>query len=692
MTNRVTIDNLDVIALKGVVGDYQCKCSYVGNEQYNIAMVPCGFDIETTRCFMYIWTCSINETTIIGYTWDDFRRLLEMLEGLLDLGPQYDSNGKRKVYKVMPLFIHNLGGFEYHFMEKELNITNCFKAQNKALYAIVDKSFLLLDSYRICPQKLEVLAEMYSRYRKTHDLDYSVDRNTTDAKNLSDDELTYCCNDTLILVDFAQFCFDFLCKWGKLPTTQNDMVKAIISYHFKRDKNNQEVIKGLFPPKEIYEFVRQWGFRGGFCQTSYREVNDSVVCFDFDSAYCSSIVHDYFPMGRYRKGDPKTWREYLDKYCCQMTLKFTNLRSRVGTGFIHYETIGHCFFDKGDYKTARHNVKKEPSGRVISAPYYYTSLTEVDFELYTLIYEWDSVECLRFVYAERGALPEYVIQTAIELYEPKARLKAQGKEDTPEYRLVKSRPSTIFGCMCQRLYDSDIEGLDSVGWYKKFKTKKLMPQWGVYITAHIRKRLITMALSLGAYYWLYSDTDSIYCICDDEVRELFEEYNEAFREKNRLFCEQRGLDYDVFKNLGCFDDGSRKGINIFRFKTISAKTYIYYYTDNKHPEGAVKVVIGGIPEEDFWDSYELETKDYKHEDIPKIFDFFESETIINYHKRYTDIVENKSEVINGERMFCKQGVVITDEYITGPIRTVRDIVAIQSTFSKIEDKLERDII
>lgn len=689
---RVTIDNLDVLALKGVIGEYQCKCSFIGNEQYNIAMVPCGFDIETTGPFMYIWTCTINDTTIIGYTWDDFRRLLTMLKGILDLGKQFDDKGKAKRDKVMPLFIHNLGGFEFKFMEKELPITNNFLIGSSALYAIVDSCFVLIDSYRICPQPLSVLAKMYSTHEKTADLDYSVERNTTDAKNLTEAELTYCCNDTLILVDFAQFCFDFLCKWNKLPTTQNDMVKAIIAYHFNSDKNNAKIIDHLFPTKEMYEFIRQWGFRGGFCQTSYRDETGNIVCFDFDSAYCSSIIHDYYPMGRYREGDPKTWREYLSKYCCQMTLRFTNIRSRVGTGFIHYETIGHCFFDKGEYKEARRKVRKEPSGRVISAPYYYTSLTEIDFELYTLIYEWDSVECLKIVYAERGALPEYVIQTALELYEPKARLKAEGKENTQEYRLVKSRPSTIFGCMCQRLYDTDIEGLDRDAWYKKYKNKKLMPQWGVYVTAHIRKKLITVALSIGAYYWLYSDTDSIYCICDDEIREVFDSYNDQMREKNRLLCEQRGLDFNVFKNLGCFDDGTRKGTKIYRFKTISAKTYIYYYTDNEHPEGKVKVVIGGISDSDFWASYEEQTGDLTHNTINRVFTFFEPDTVIKYHKKFSRTVENQEAVINGERMFCKQGVVIEEKMITGTIRTLRNVVAVTSALNDINDKLERDII
>ena len=675
------INELTNEQLAKIIGDVEYKKSYIGNKQYRIALTPCGFDIETTREFMYIWTCTINGVTIIGSTWDDFRKLLNMIDDVIEIGIDLGH-----IQKVFPIFVHNFGGFEYQFMEPEFNFTNVFKIGKKALYGLVDYKFLFLDSWRICPNTLEDLAKMYSTHRKTHDLDYSVDRNTTDGKNLSMEELAYCITDTQILCDFARKVFDkYFIPYDKLPTTQNDIIKSMIKYSFNENKVfNEQLINKLFPTHNDYVFIRQYGFRGAFCQGADFEWEGKVGYADFDAAYTSAIAHGYYPMTPYRKVKPELYEQYAETHCCQMLLRFTNLRSK---SFVHLEQKGHLFFADGNYGKG---VTTDSTGKVIHALNADVSMCEIDWKLYKRCYTWDSVKCLKLLISDRAPLPDYVILTALKLYADKAVLKKLGKEDTTEYKRVKSLPSTVFGATCQRIQKQDLK-LEGTAWYKKFKDKVLMPQWGVYVTAYVRYALVTTVLSIGSYYWLYSDTDSIYFIYDDEIQEVLEAYNDKQRKLNKELCEKYDLDYDIYDDLGTFDFGTRKGLQIDHFKTLSSKTYIYHYTDKDHPEGAYKVCLCGIPTDFFWSSYHTYLEEHKlTEDKYTPIDFFEKDSPFKYTKKFATIVQNTSAVINGELMTCKQGVVIQEKVIEGTMRNVIDINSALGQISEIDDNVVKD--
>lgn len=676
------ISNLTKQHLTEVIGNVEYKNSFIGNKQYSIALVPCGFDIETTGEFLYIWTCSINSETIIGNTWDEFKQLLNMISEVVGLGIDVGH-----LLKVFPIFVHNFGGFEYQFMEQEFNFTNKFCIGKNALYGVVDYKFLFLDSWRICPNKLEDLAKMYSSIRKTHDLDYTVPRNTTDGKHLSMEELAYCVADTKILVDFARKVFDkYFLPYGKLPTTQNTIVKSMITHKFNENKEfNQQLINQLFLKKDEYIFIRKYGFRGAYCGSSDREYVGRVGYADFDSAYTSALVKGYYPMSKYRKVRPAMYEEFVKTHCCQMLLRFTNLKSKA---FVHLENKNHLFFDNNNYGEG---VKTDHEDKVMFAKNADISMTEIDFELFKRCYKWDDVKCLKLLVSERGYLPDYVILTALELYADKAKLKKLGLEDTQEYKRVKTFPSTIFGAMVQRLQET-MMSLNVTEWYKANKDKILLPQWGVYITAHVRYNLVTTVLSIGSYYWLYSDTDSIYFVYDDEIKEVLDQYNENQRKLNFELCCKYGLDYTVYDDLGCFDYGERKSLYIDHFKTISNKTYIYHYYDKDHPEGDYKVVLSGIPKQFFFESYQKYIKENGlTEDQFTPIDFFEPDSEITYTRKFSRLVHNTEAVINGETMKCKQGVRIEEETITGKMRDVTNILVAERLIKDIEDNVCEDL-
>ena len=677
------INELNKEQLSSILGKVEYKCSHIGKEQYNIALVPCGFDIETTREFMYVWTCSINTTTIFGTTWAEFQTLIDMIKDVLNLGLMVDHRPK-----VFPMFIHNFGGFEWHFMSSQLNFTNRFCVGSNALFGVIDDTIVVLDSYRICPNKLDDLAKMYSTYRKLDggEFDYFKERNTNDAKSMTEREMEYCATDTLILVDFAKHIInDYFMIYGRLPYTQNEIVRGMIKSAYNDNKDLYEPqIKDLFPDRLDYEWFRMFGYRGGFCGSSMDDCYGDVGYADLDSAYCSAVVHQYFPMTRYKTVRPDLFEQYCETHCCQMTLEFTNIKSKT---FIRPEQLSHCIPESGKYGDG---CTWDNASHLVSADKIVVSICELDWELYKLCYNWDSVKCLKCKVSERGHLPEYVIQVALKLYGDKALLKLDGKDETAEYKRVKSLPSTITGAMGKRINKKYMK-LNSDDWAKQFKRinkQILFPQWALYVTAHIRSLVVKTALSIGSYYWLYSDTDSLLHKGDDIVKDVFLEHNELQQLRNLAMCNERGLDYNIYKNLGCWDFGERKGLKIDAFKTIGSKAYIYHYTDNKHPEGAFKVVLGGIPEQDFWDSFD---KVYNERTIENVFKFFEPDTQITYHKKYAIIVNDTSAVINGQKMYCKSGVRIDDTEITGDIRTLRKCLPIMRKLDEKDDKVQADL-
>ena len=74
--------------------------------------IGCGFDIETSRIgdeklsTMYVWQFALNEVTVIGRTWDEFKTFLKMLQ------THYNLDSKNRLL----VWVANLS-FEFSFIK-----------------------------------------------------------------------------------------------------------------------------------------------------------------------------------------------------------------------------------------------------------------------------------------------------------------------------------------------------------------------------------------------------------------------------------------------------------------------------------------------------------------------------------------------------------------------------------------------
>ena len=124
---------------------------------------------------------------------------------------------------------------------------------------------------------------------------------------------------------------------------------------------------------------------------------------------------------------------------------------------------------------------------------------------------------------------------------------------------------------------------------------------------------------------------------------VFEKWDAKMEEINRKMCEERHLDFEIFKDLGCFDlDGKYE-----QMKTLGSKRYLV------KENGKYKATIAGLPKKVI---PSLAEKDINP------FDIFQNEMEINFsqsRKLTTCYNDNETScMIDGELMTEKSSVAL----------------------------------
>lgn len=578
----------------------------------------CGFDIETTNiyedktAFMYIWQFSFNDIVVLGRTWSEFIDLIDKLK----------SQYKLRKNKRLIIWIHNLP-FEFQFLRHYFNITNIFaKELRKPLYAAIDDCIELRDSAAISGGSLAQLAKDYTETQKlVGDLDYNVARSS--ETKLSSGELQYCINDVVILSEWARYIFDtYLIPSHYIPLTKTGIlrnkIKEGVSWEAKK------LIFSAYPETHaFYTDLMEWCFRGGYTHANITfsdKIIEGVTGVDRTSSYPASMNLDYYPTTPLKKERPEFWESFLERKCCIMKLRFKNIKNR----FAHsIESKSKCI-----------NLVNPviDNGRILSADEMIVMITEIDYRIYEMFYEWESVECLSIYTATRGKLPQFVLSVLNGAYIQKDVLKKKGLSGTPEYASYKSFVNSAYGCLVTRLAEREIILDDSGEWafddtrvfsYEKERKKAfLLPQWGIYCTAHARYALLSLVYAIeaenraqGGRYGgvvIYCDTDSIKMIDYSKHKHIIEDYNSRTSDKMRDICKKHSLPFEHFSDLGSFDleyEGAT-------MKTLGAKRYITRYED-----GHLAVTIAGLPKRALLDYCEDEGLD--------VFETFNDDMLLN---------------------------------------------------------------
>lgn len=659
-----------------------------GKYSNNFWDLRCGFDIETTtyidKAYMYIWQIGINNKAFFGNTWEEFNDCLNIINSYIDyLNSQKAKERHKKEFKAQAIcFIHNIA-FEWQFVRKEIPVTDVFlKSLREPLY-FESNNIKFLDSYQITHMSLAKLAKRYCNTQKmVGDIDYTILRNTTDGKNLTDKEMKYCENDVIILCEFAEYYFNKYLSNNELIYTETSIVRHSLKKAFKEQKQitKQDIFEMY--PKTFNEYLMymEYLFAGGWVKSAvdvFEKILSNIKCKDITSSYPAQIAHRYYPVSKFKaiKIDSKQkFNNMLNKYCCILdvtlfNVKKTNIHSIISTSKIVNNDTGRILVD---------------NGRIAEVEKVRLLMTELDWNIFNKFYEYDKFKIVinSFKIAIRGKLPSYVVSTMLDAYERKEELKLQGKD----YFNEKCFVNMFYGCFVTKIhkfnyiYKNGEITKDLNDYYRQIRSSVLSPFWGIWCTSWARFQELS-AVYANADCVVYGDTDSVkgYNMSDD----YFNKYNTEQIEKNKKLCEKYNKNFELIKELGCWDSEPTYQL----FKTIGCKRYIGFDENNKLsvtiagvPKGTLESVVGLIPNKD--KKYYINSQE-----ALEVMDLLkDGQTFSNCKTGATYNDNEHSDIINGELMVSKSSVAINNIDFT--IKVSKEY---NDYIKQVIDMYERDI-
>lgn len=573
---------------------------YAYSNKVHYLNVPCAFDIETSsfkdgiakKAIMYIWQFNLNGVTFIGRTWPQFVHFLNLIS---------ETYALRAYNKRMIVYIHNIE-YEWQFMRKWLAWSDVFAdGPRSPLYAVTTGGIEFRCSYKLSGYSLAKVGDELQKYKTEKavgDLDYRLIR--TSETPLTDTELHYCIQDTKVVVCYIQEEIERNeDNIARIPYTKTGYVRRYcrektVRTNYQKDEVSRlkglkyrDIMASLTLTYDQYQMCKR-GFQGGFTHANVEYVNETlhnVGSIDFTSSYPYTMVSDYFPMSSPKEVQIRDLSElefYCEHYCCLFDVAFINIRP-----IVRYEnpiSISRC----RNYKDEMVN-----NGRVISASYLETTITELDFDIINKFYRYDGIKIGKFYKFFRGYLPTDFVDAILSLYEDKTTLKGvKGKEI--EYLVKKGMLNSAYGMAVTDIvrdaleyhseipgdgfYNADVTPVSQLTHYNKNKARFLYYPWGVWVTAHARHNLFTGIQAFGDDY-VYSDTDSIKGLNMDKHKDYIDKYNNHVREMLEKAAKYHGIPMSRFepktvkgvpKLIGVWDYEGQYD----RFKTLGAKRYL----------------------------------------------------------------------------------------------------------------------
>lgn len=551
---------------------------------YRYLDVITAFDIETTndleaqQAYMYIWQYQIGAYTVIGRTWEEWLRFLALFM------EQLPSDVK------VVIFVHNLS-FEFQFLR------GVYHFEPEEVFAIEPRKVLKCEmfdtfeyrcSYLLTNMSLDQFTKkMGVKNVKLSGDDFDYKKTRYPWTELTDQELQYCINDVKGLVQALRIQMDVDGdNLYSLPLTstgyvRRDVKKAMRSY------NNQD-LKNQLPDYEVFKLLRE-AFRGGNTHAN-RYYTDQIIpdvtSYDRVSSYPDVQLNHRFPLSHWLREDPD--RLDLDWVLRRMDKHKRACLMRVAISDIHLaDPMWGCpYLARGKCR----NVKNPDldNGRILSAEYLETTLTDIDLRILLDEYSFEDITFIDFYHARYGLLPKQLRCTVQKYFEDKTKLKGvEGQEIY--YMKVKNKLNSIYGMSVQSpvkqsidFIDDFIERQDPEQELLEESNRKAFQNyaWGVWTTAWARMEL-EKAIKLCGNQFVYCDTDSVKYIGEVDFSGYNSDHMELSRKNGAVAVDPAGREH----YLGVYElDGVYKN-----FVTMGAKKYAYEYSD-----GSIGITVAGV--------------------------------------------------------------------------------------------------
>lgn len=562
-----------------------------GKNKHGYVHMYCGFDIETYTIpenhhgYMYIWQFSMygkSNYIVYGRTWYEFQNFINALIEYLNL-----SHERRLIVGVGNL------SFEHQFMKQWFKWGYCFARElRKPIVACLENETIeFRDVLMITGGSLKQLAKEYTVTQKVdgEDLGYDIPRNYTTP--LTEKNLNYCLKDVAILAEYMYYIFNtYIIPDHYVPMTKTGLLRRQVKKSMgKRYIIKQEIYRAYPIDYKLYQLLMQYCFRGGYTHGNVRHMGKKISGFrsrDITSSYpYTMLCYDGFPNSPLKQEPVSLFYKRLETHCCIFEVTFLKIKSKTDHAI---ESKSKCVDLSSDAII--------DNGRVRCASVMTVWLTELDYVIYNKFYKWQTMTVNHLFTSVKGKLPKYLRLPLAHAYMKKAEMKHKGLSGTPEYALYKSLVNSAFGMCVTRLQEKEIKLSELFcEWYadgsafdyeKEKKKAFLLPQWGIYVCAYSRYRLLNVLYATGQD-GIYCDTDSIKYFGDYE--KMFEQINNDTTLTVKKMCEELDLNYDLFYDLGSFE--SEYNGDYLSGKFLGAKRYIITHNGEDY------VTIAGLPKQ-----------------------------------------------------------------------------------------------
>ena len=559
-----------------------------------------SFDIESTStivdgqkvAFMYVWQFAFENVLVYGRTWQEYQDFTNKLAQMLKLDDQHR----------LIVYVHNLA-FEFQFMRKYFDWESVFATDTRnPIKAVTDQGIEYKDSYILAGLNLDHVAKNLHKHKIKKLVGYlDYDQVRTYKTPLTSEELAYCANDIIIVVDYIHEQIDEYGSITNIPLTNTGRVRRYTKdqcyYNGKKHKGNNQYnryrnyITRLTLEPDEYTMLKD-AFQGGFTHANANKMGqllENVASYDFTSSYPTVMLTEQYPSSSAFTPDIKSKKDfefYRQHYLLVFDVKFTKVYPKIKQD--HYLSVSKCGVSS-DCVT--------DNGRIYSAESVETTITNIDLDILEHCYTWEHMELGRVLAYEKNYLPKPIIKAILHLYKQKTKLKGI-PDKRAEYLNSKGMLNSMYGMSVtdivheENIYSGDDWSTeqpdlqDQIDKYNDSRNRFLFYPWGIFVTAYARRNLWSGIVSCGNDY-CYSDTDSIKIEHADKHKKFIDHYNKIINYKIDDICEFYDLDRDDFAPVN--QKGIKKPIGVWDnegtyslFKTLGAKRYLVYQNNELH--------------------------------------------------------------------------------------------------------------
>ena len=545
----------------------------------------CTFDIETSRLpdieqsIMYVWMFHIHHhCTIVGRTWEQLDELLTTIKQEL-------------ADETLCVFVHNLS-YEFQFLQAihMFEKDEVFAVdRRKVLKANMNKYGIELRcSYLHSNMSLEeYTTKMQAEHKKLSGDDFNYNVIRYPWTPLTEEQMQYCLHDVWGLAEAIEN--EMLIDGDNLytfPLTSTGYVRRDAKRAMRKAPVN--MVKNMLPNLDIYTMARE-AFRGGDTHANRYysgRLLKNVRSADRSSSYPDVVCNCQYPVSEFHIAEGVTF----DKLINLITVKKKAVLMRVAISNIRLtdEFWGAPYLSRD--KCRRIEKGAYDNGRILTADYLETTITDIDLRIILDQYSFDDLCPIQVAYSRYGRLPKSLIDETIRYYRAKTELKGVDGQEV-FYMKSKNKLNSIYGMMAQdpvkqsaifnngdwSLTDTAIQELLDIS-----NGKAWLPyMWGVWVTAHARAAL-QEGIKLAGDNFVYCDTDSVKYLGEIDWSGYNSERIRDSKRSGAFAADPKG----VVHYMGVYEDDGFYP----EFKTLGAKKYAF----TKEGRQGTFVTIAGV--------------------------------------------------------------------------------------------------